>query len=73
VAWKTYAVLGRLHSQSGDPAAAREAFTQSAAAINSIAEHISDERLRMTFLNSAPVCEVLAGVKPGAQRNQVQS
>ena len=61
VAWKTYATLGRLQLQTGALASAREAFAQSAAIVNSIAGHISDERLRTTFLSSAPVREILAG------------
>ncbi len=61
VAWKTYAVLGRLRSQSGDSASAREAFAQAAAIVNSIAGNTDDEALRQTFLNSAAVREVLNG------------
>ncbi len=61
VAWKTYATLGRLRSQLGDSTSAHDAFAQSAAVVNSIAAHISDERLRATFLNSVSVREVLAG------------
>jgi tetratricopeptide (TPR) repeat protein len=61
VAWKVFATLGRLRLLSGDRESARQAFAQAALVINSIAEHISDESLRTTFLNSAPVCEVFAG------------
>ncbi|PYS81653.1 MAG: hypothetical protein DMF70_08970, partial [Acidobacteria bacterium] len=53
VAWKTYAVLGRLRLQSGDQSSAREAFSQAAAVVNSVATNINDEGLRQTFLNSA--------------------
>jgi len=61
VAWKTYTTLGRINLQSGDHELARDAFAQAAAIIDSIAGHISDEGLRTTFLNSAPVCKVMAG------------
>jgi len=61
VAWKTYAVFGRLRSQSGDLVSAREAFAQGAAIVNSIAGNTDDEELRRTFLNSAVVKEVLNG------------
>ncbi len=61
VAWRTYAALGRLHAQAGDEEAARNAFAESAAVVNSIALHVSDEELRTTFLNSTAVREVLNG------------
>jgi tetratricopeptide (TPR) repeat protein len=61
VAWKTHAVLGRLRSQSGDTSSARNAFAEAAAIVNSIAGNTADEGLRQTFLNSAPVKEVLEG------------
>ena len=61
VAWKTYALLGRLHSQSGDPSSARDAFAEAAAIVNSIAANTADEALRQTFFNSATVTEVLTG------------
>ena len=63
VAWKTYAVLGRLRLQSGDLTSAREAFAQAASIVNSIAANTDDETLRQTFLNSAAVKEALAGAK----------
>ncbi len=59
VAWKTYAELGRLKLQSGDPVAAREAFAQAAELVNSIAANTSDEGLRTTFMDSAAVKEVM--------------
>jgi hypothetical protein len=60
VAWKTYALLGRLRLQSGDTVSAREAFAKAAAIVNSIAAQVDDERLRTTFLNSAAAREVFA-------------
>src|SRR6266581_3404956 len=59
VAWKAYATLGGMYSKSGNAAAAREAFTRSAAVIKRIASGIDDERLRETFLNAPTVSEVL--------------
>jgi serine/threonine protein kinase/tetratricopeptide (TPR) repeat protein len=59
--WKTYAVLGKLRSQLGDTSSAREAFSQAAAIVNSIAANTDDHRLRQTFLNSRAVKEVLEG------------
>lgn len=60
VAWKTWAALGRLHEQSGDRQAAREAFTEAGAIIKRIAASIADEKLRNVFLKSAPVQAVLS-------------
>jgi hypothetical protein len=45
----------------GQNQAARDAFAQAAAIIEMMAENIRDERLRMTFLNSAAVREVIDG------------
>ena len=59
VAWKTYAELGRLKTQSGDSSSARAAFGQAAEIVNSMAANISEESLRATFLNSTVVSEVL--------------
>jgi hypothetical protein len=69
VAWKTYGALGRLRSRSGDHASAREAFTQAAAIVNSIATNTADERLRQTFLDSAAVKEVLDGAEETERRS----
>jgi tetratricopeptide (TPR) repeat protein/predicted Ser/Thr protein kinase len=68
VAWKTYAVLGRLGLQAGDAATARNAFTQAAAIIKSIAGHISEDRLLSTFLNSSAVAEVFAGANESVSK-----
>jgi tetratricopeptide (TPR) repeat protein len=58
-AWKIHAALGRLRARMGQTQAARESFAQAAAIIEMMAEIIKDERLRMTFLNSAAVLEVI--------------
>ncbi len=58
VAWKTYAVLGRLRRQMGDPESAREAFAQAATIVDEIGASVRDDALRDTFLNSAAVQEV---------------
>ncbi len=62
VAWKTYAAAGRLRLLDGDEAGAREAFSNAAALVDKIVEGVVEQRQRDTFLNSAPVQEVLAGV-----------
>ena len=59
VAWKTYTDLATLKLQLGDHSAAREAFAEAAKIVNSIAENISDDALRTTFLTSDAVREVL--------------
>jgi tetratricopeptide (TPR) repeat protein len=58
-AWKIHAALGRLRAQMGQTQSAREAFAEATAIIKTMAENISDERLRMTFLNSESVREVM--------------
>ena len=60
-AWKIHAALGRLRARMGQTQAARESFAQAAAIIEMMAENIKDHRLRMTFLNSAAVREVIDG------------
>jgi tetratricopeptide (TPR) repeat protein len=67
VAWKTYAVLGRLRRQMGDEESAREAFAQAAAIVGEIAANVRDDGLRATFLNSAAVREVLDGAEEACQ------
>jgi tetratricopeptide (TPR) repeat protein len=49
-AWKIHAAFGRLRARMGQTQAARDAFAQAAAIIKTMAENISDERLRMTFV-----------------------
>jgi predicted ATPase/predicted Ser/Thr protein kinase len=65
VAWKLYASLGRLYARAGRPAAAREAFAQSAVVLRSIAGSVTDEALRANFLNTPAVREVLQGAEGG--------
>ena len=69
VAWKTYAVLGRLRLQSGNGSSAREAFAQAADVVNSIAANTDDEQLRQIFLTSAAVKEVFDGAGESAHRS----
>jgi tetratricopeptide (TPR) repeat protein len=59
VAWKIYAELGRLRRQLGDHSGAREALTQAAQIVRAIAEEITDETLRATFVDSKAVREAL--------------
>ena len=61
-AWKTYAVLGRLQAQIGNPHASRDAFAASAAIVHDIAKNIEEDDLRSIFLTSAAVREVLERV-----------
>jgi len=61
VAWKTYATLARLHLKLGDAEAARDAFGNAAATIHRIADGVTDDRLRTTFLDSVAVRSVLEG------------
>jgi tetratricopeptide (TPR) repeat protein len=62
-AWRIHAALGRLRSQMGQTQAAREAFAEAAAVIKMMADNVSDERLRKTFLNSSAVREAIDGAK----------
>ncbi len=62
VAWKTYALRGRLRAQSGDSAGAREAYAHAGVNIKKIADGVHDEVLRTAFVNSFPVREVFEGV-----------
>jgi tetratricopeptide (TPR) repeat protein len=61
VEWRVFAALGRLHSARNDTAAARDAFSRSAATVQQIARNAPNEELQATFLNSAEVREVLSG------------
>jgi serine/threonine protein kinase/tetratricopeptide (TPR) repeat protein len=66
VAWRVYAELGRLKSAQGDFSAAGDSFAQGARIVNDIATHVTDPRLRETFLNSEPVRQVMAGASSSA-------
>jgi len=57
--WKTYAELGRLKLQLGDSSSARAAFAQAAEIVNTIAANVAETELRETFMNSAPVKEIM--------------
>ena len=61
VAWKTYALLGRLRVQMGDRPSAREAYKEAADIVRMIASNVTDENLRATFLGSSAMKEVLDG------------
>ena len=61
VAWKTYAVLGRLREKMGDTSGAREAFDEAASIADRIAAKITDEGLRQIFLESPAVRKVFEG------------
>jgi tetratricopeptide (TPR) repeat protein len=71
-AWKTYAMLGRLHLQMGNAEAARMAFGESVATVRSIANNVEDELLRSNFLNSDAVREVFHGAE-GSERTGAPS
>jgi serine/threonine protein kinase len=62
-AWKTYSILGRVHAQLGEHDAARAAFREATSLIGYVANHVSDERLRGIFLNSAAVQEVVLSAR----------
>jgi serine/threonine protein kinase/tetratricopeptide (TPR) repeat protein len=66
VAWKTYALLGRLRSQSGKLTVSREAYAQAAAVVSSIAASTKDEELRQTFLNSFAIEQVFSSAEISA-------
>ncbi|MGI9065044.1 MAG: serine/threonine-protein kinase PknK [Pyrinomonadaceae bacterium] len=61
VAWRTYADLGRLQAQRGDPTAAQSSFNLAAEIVMACAANVSDNDLRATFLSSTAVREVMAG------------
>jgi tetratricopeptide (TPR) repeat protein len=69
VAWKTYATVGRLKLQLGDPSSAREAFAKAMEIVNSIAANVSDESLRTTLMDSAAVREVVSGAAKSGSTN----
>jgi hypothetical protein len=58
-AWKTARLLGRLRRQLGDDEGASRAFAESAEAVRTIADGVTDPSLRDGFLCAAPVREVL--------------
>lgn len=66
VAWKTYALLGRLRSQTGKLTVSREAYAQAAAVVSSIAASTNDEELRQAFLNSFAIEQVFRSAEISA-------
>jgi tetratricopeptide (TPR) repeat protein len=60
-AWRTYGELGRLELELGDTGAAQQAFGKAAEIVNLIAANTAEKELRETFMNSAPVKEVMKG------------
>ncbi|MGH9939039.1 MAG: tetratricopeptide repeat protein, partial [Blastocatellia bacterium] len=62
-AWRIHAALGRVRSRMGQTQSAREAFVEAAAVIRMMADNVSDERLRSTFLNSEAIREAIDGAQ----------
>jgi tetratricopeptide (TPR) repeat protein len=60
-AWRAYADLGRLEQSRRNPKAAREAFKRASEIVQMCASHVTDEKLRATFLNSKAVSRVMSG------------
>jgi len=60
VAWKTYSMLGRLHTQLGKCDAARVAFGEATSLIDNLCNHIFDRHSCAISLNSPPVQESLS-------------
>ena len=61
VAWRIYADLGRLRRGLGEVDAARAAIGRAADIVRRVAESVTDDGLRDTFLQSTAVGEVLKG------------
>jgi tetratricopeptide (TPR) repeat protein len=62
VAWRTYADLGRLQLSRGDSTGAQSSINSAAEIIKMIADNVTDENLRVTFLNSPAVQEVMSAL-----------
>ena len=60
--WKTLAVLGELRQAQGRAEEAREAYGQALAIVDRVADGLTDEAQRETFLNSAHVQEIRQAV-----------
>jgi len=73
VAWKTYALRGKLRSQSGNVSGSREAYAQAATIVNSIAARTNDEKLRQTFLNSPAIEQVFRGAEEITRNKSAKS
>jgi tetratricopeptide (TPR) repeat protein len=70
VTWRVCAELGRLRKQVGDHSGAKELFDQAGEIVRSIANEVSDEKLRATFLNSEVVREALSGTGASSATSQ---
>ncbi len=53
--WKTYVALGDLRKAQGEPDQARKAYREAYSVIETVAEGLTDESLRETFLSSEHV------------------
>jgi tetratricopeptide (TPR) repeat protein len=56
--WKTWAVLGELRQAQGRTGKAQEAYRQALAVIDRVADSLTDETQRKTFLNSAHIQDI---------------
>jgi tetratricopeptide (TPR) repeat protein len=60
--WITYTALAELYKKMNRPDLEREHWQAAASVINSTADGLKDEELRMTFINAKPVREILDNV-----------
>ncbi|MBI1885977.1 MAG: AAA family ATPase [Chloroflexi bacterium] len=69
--WKTYVALGDLRKAQGEPDQARKAYREAYSVIESVAEGLTDEALRETFLTSPHVRGIreAAAAEPKATRS----
>ncbi|PWT89420.1 MAG: hypothetical protein C5B55_11425 [Blastocatellia bacterium] len=61
VTWRTCADVGRLEESRGNPEAAQTAFARAYKIVEMIAANVTDENLRLNFLNSDVVSQVKTG------------
>jgi class 3 adenylate cyclase/tetratricopeptide (TPR) repeat protein len=64
--WKTWAAVGELKRVQEDETGARDAFVQAATVIRGVADGLTDQRLRETFLSSTQVRTIEAAAGTGA-------
>jgi tetratricopeptide (TPR) repeat protein len=62
--WQAYASLASAYSEMGRNSEAREQWQAAASVVETTAGGLQDEGLRTTFLNAAPVREIMEGAKP---------
>jgi tetratricopeptide (TPR) repeat protein len=62
--WITHTALARLYGKMGRPDLEREQWQAAKAIVETTAAGLVDEQLRTTFLNAAPVREIIQGVHP---------